>query len=163
MLLEQQNEKLNDPLLNYQVKPWYSSGCWYKFSVWLTLELPWLTKREFLLTILSGQVMRRKKISIWELSVDPIPNSPNQNHKIVWSQQGESLIGSSDWKGWTMCGFHFKAQFLSCPKVISAAQLQILFIIKCENRGSFSYLTGSISPCLIIISRYTDHKSLLFG
>ena len=25
--------------------------------------------------------MRRKKISIWELSVDPIPNSPNQNHK----------------------------------------------------------------------------------
>lgn len=62
-----------------------------------------------------------------------------------------------------MCGFHFKAQFLSCPKVISAAQLQILFIIKCENRGSFSYLTGSISPCLIIISRYTDHKSLLFG
>ena len=163
MLLEQQNEKLNDPLLNYQVKPWYSSGCWYKFSVWLTLELPWLTKREFLLTILSGQVMRRKKILIWELSVGPIPNSPNQNHKNCLESVRRITNAISDWKGWTMCGFHFKVQFLSCTKVISAAQLQILFIIKCENRGSFSYLTGSMSPCLIIISRYTDHRSLLFG
>ena len=39
------------------------------------------------ITISSRQVMRMKKILIWRLSVDPIPNSPNYHRENYYSRQ----------------------------------------------------------------------------
>ena len=51
----------------------------------LTLQLPWVTKTEFLLTISiqyqADEWWEYRQILIWGLLVDPIPNSLNQHHK----------------------------------------------------------------------------------
>ena len=47
--------------------------------------LPWVAKREFLLTMsiqyLEDKWWEHRKTSIWRLLVDPIPNSQTQRHK----------------------------------------------------------------------------------
>ena len=54
----------------------------------LTLQLPWVTKTEFLLTILiqyqAGKWWESRKISIMGLLIDLIPNSPTNIIRIVW-------------------------------------------------------------------------------
>ena len=50
-------------------------------SIHLTFKLPWVTKREFLLTISieyqANKWWEQRKISITGLLVDPVPNAPN--------------------------------------------------------------------------------------
>ena len=96
-LLEASNiQFLLSILITCSVNSWIS-WCSIKFSqiirkkmigrwmVELTLQLPWVTKSEFLLTISiqyqADKWWEYRKMSVWELWVDPIPNSPNWHQK----------------------------------------------------------------------------------
>ena len=74
----------------------------------LTCQLPWVTKIEFPVTILTqyqaDKEWEERQILIREILVDPIPYSPNWLSKNWYDRQwGKFVIRSWEWKSWGRC------------------------------------------------------------